>query len=135
MTGSSADILPANLSDRRAFWHGDKAVMNKDTKQPKNAPCRRQGFTLIELLVVIGIIAILAAMLLPVLEKGKLKAHGLQCLSNHRQLAIAWRMYSDDNQDRLLYASEDPRDTNSYAGAWVTGTLNFKTNNPSNWDP
>ena len=96
---------------------------------------RFRGFTLIELLVVIAIIAILAALLLPALNKGKLKAQGVMCLNNHRQLCLAWRMYSDDNQDRLLYASENPYDPSSYAGAWVTGTLDFNGGNPSNWDP
>jgi len=96
---------------------------------------RFRGFTLIELLVVIAIIGILAALLLPALNKGKLKAQGIQCLNNHRQLCLAWRMYSDDNQERLLYASENAYDPSSYASAWVTGTLDFNPGNPSNWDP
>ncbi|HEV2392220.1 MAG TPA: prepilin-type N-terminal cleavage/methylation domain-containing protein [Verrucomicrobiae bacterium] len=95
-----------------------------------------EAFTLIELLVVIAIIAIVAAMLLPALGKSKLKAQGLQCLSNHRQLCLAWRMYSDDNRDRLLYASDDPRDPSTIASTWVTGWLNFNDpTDPANWDP
>ena len=83
----------------------------------------------------IAIIGILAALLLPVLSKGKLKAQGVQCLNNHRQLCLAWRMYSDDNQDRLLYASENPYDPSTFESAWVTGTLDFNPGNRSNWDP
>jgi prepilin-type N-terminal cleavage/methylation domain-containing protein len=95
-----------------------------------------RGFTLIELLVVIAIIAILAALLLPALNKGKLKAQGIQCLTNHRQLCLAWRMYSDDNQDRLLYASDNPYDASTIASTWVTGYLQwYNPQDPANWDP
>ncbi len=93
------------------------------------------GFTLIELLVVIAIIAILAALLLPVLIKGKLKAQAIQCMNSHRQLCLAWRMYSDDHQDQLLYASELPWVPSTFGKAWVTGTLDFDPANRSNWDP
>jgi prepilin-type N-terminal cleavage/methylation domain-containing protein/prepilin-type processing-associated H-X9-DG protein len=102
--------------------------------------CRRsRGFTLIELLVVIAIIAILAALLLPALTRAKLKAQGVQCLNSHRQLAIAWRMYTEDNQDRLLYASADVASLGtwdpSWPYTWCTGKIDFDGGNRSNWDP
>src|SRR5512140_1313329 len=98
--------------------------------------CHSGGFTLIELLVVIAIISVLASLLLPALIKGKLKAQGIQCMNNHRQLCLAWRMYSEDNHDRLLYASDNPYDSSTIDSTWVTGYLQFwNPADPANWDP
>src|SRR5574340_199745 len=57
---------------------------------------RRSGFTLIELLVVIAIIAILAAMLFPVFARARESARKIQCLSNIKNIAMAFQMYFSD---------------------------------------
>jgi prepilin-type N-terminal cleavage/methylation domain-containing protein/prepilin-type processing-associated H-X9-DG protein len=63
---------------------------------------RTTGWTLIEILVVVSIIAVLASILLPALEKSRSMALRAKCMSNKRQLGIASLMYPNDNGDRLV---------------------------------
>ncbi len=78
---------------------------------------RRQGFTLVELLAVIATIAILAALLLPILNRAKIKAQRTACFSNLRQLGVAWQMYYTDNNGYLVPSFPGNPDV------WVQGNM------------
>ena len=72
---------------------------------------KQRGFTLIELLVVIAIIALLLALLMPALERARELGRRAVCLGNLKDLALAWMMYADDNDGKIVNgeAGDGPR--------------------------
>src|SRR3982750_3329891 len=78
----------------------------------------RNGFTLVELLVVIAVIAVLAALLLPVFRAAKSKASRGICINNLRQINMGLHMYSNDSDDK---APQTPYTTNSPVAIEWTG--------------
>jgi prepilin-type N-terminal cleavage/methylation domain-containing protein/prepilin-type processing-associated H-X9-DG protein len=100
-----------------------------DSTGTQTAPERAGGFTLIELLVVIAIIAILAALLLPALEKAKVQAQGVQCMGNQKETTLAWKMYADDNGGILAINNDEGYQTEA---GWCDGEESWAVNNTDN---
>lgn len=94
----------------------------------------KKAFTLVELLVVIAIIALLMAILIPALNRAREQAKRATCLSNLRQLMLAWIMYADENDDKLVngdtgeYTSIHTNETPWVLKDWHTSDLRIKRN-------
>jgi prepilin-type N-terminal cleavage/methylation domain-containing protein/prepilin-type processing-associated H-X9-DG protein len=92
------------------------------TRSPHSGPIARRrgvhGFTLVELLVVIGIIAVLISILLPALNRARESGYRVQCLSNLRQLGVAFLMYANENKGKLPPRTAS-RTVGALPGDWI----------------
>lgn len=103
-------------ADSWLVWH---------RRREPDAHRNHRGFTLIELLVVIAVIAILAALLLPALGAAKRRARMIECLSNMRQISIANRLCSDDNNGDQIPTVFPAGTPSSVWPAWPTDRSHF----------
>src|SRR6266446_7789351 len=122
--------MDVNRRQQERSWQDNHPVKRNQTPA---SLAKRPAFTLIELLVVIAIIAILAALLLPALAKGKERAKGVLCMNNSRQMMLGWKMYTDDYTDLLVAAKQTASVTAQGRVAAVLG--DYRMPDQGIWDP
>lgn len=120
------------MDKRRDFTTSEKPASNR---QSERFP---MGFTLVELLVVIAIIALLMALLMPALERAREQGKRAMCLNNLKQLTLAWNLYADDNEDKLVNGATGYSDTGppqiSWGDHWDEIAWVDVSFPPSDWD-
>jgi prepilin-type N-terminal cleavage/methylation domain-containing protein/prepilin-type processing-associated H-X9-DG protein len=94
----------------------------------------QKAFTLIELLVVIAIIAILMAVLMPALHRAREGGKRTQCLGNLKQMTLAWNMYADENDDKIVNGATGFSYSNQSWGDHSKELSWVNTFDNSNWD-
>jgi len=87
----------------------------------RNRREKDRGFTLIELLAVLAVGALVAAELLPAMAANRERADITRCISNHKQLTTAWKMYADDNNGAIVPNA----DITTSSPSWVLGVLSW----------
>jgi prepilin-type processing-associated H-X9-DG protein len=110
-------------------------ALHRPAQQPEG------GFTRADLLVVVAVLLLLGLVLTPALARTRITDHAFLCRTNLRQLLNAWRMYAEDNNDRIpsAYGGGMP---DAPAPDWIpsgsmswTGIASVDGQNPNNWDP
>lgn len=99
----------------------------------RNQKMRRTRFTLIELLVVVAILAILAGLLIPALNKARVRTLTVSCLSNVKQQGVCAAMYSQDFEDYIPAAHKNLDGVTPWAQSWIPLLWSYAyPNDPSN---
>ncbi len=101
------------MNERKLFRPLEVEVVNQESGR------YQRGFTLIELLVVIAIIAVLMAILMPALNRVREQGKRAACLNNVKQMALAWIMYADDNDNKIVNGNTSTGSHNKDGTCWV----------------